>query len=658
MNSLRDRAEERLNFSKKEISELSNIELQKLVEELRIHQIELEIQNEELIDSRNENEKAREKYFNLFDLAPVAYVVINKTGIIQELNLKAAELFVRRKLHLLGHPFVSLLDTESMSKFYEYFEYAQSKRFNEIFTLEIQQKYQIKHIELSISNFPEEMYLLAIMDITERVIAENALKAGAKQLKEITDNIPVFIAQVDKHLNYLFVNKMYEDFFNISASDMIGTSIKGILSELYTREIETHIANALQGEVVCYESKYLTKNNEILFFDVKLVPHFFDGEVVGYFSLIVDITERKKIEKALAESELRFRSYISTSPLPIFVVNELGEYKFVNHATSKLVGYSQEELLSFKFNELTFDYNRDQAYYAFTQMVEHGSNKSQIDLKHKNGKAITIILDSIKISDTEFIGFCTNISKIKETEIALKEKQVQLNLLNDTKNRLLSILAHDLKSPFNGIMGFSNLLLTNIHHYDKEKAYNFALQINMQAKSTFTLLENLLDWVRNQSDGISINPTNNEISSMVFVLIDFYNPLASIKRITIQNFVPPDLIVFADTNMLNTVLRNLLGNAIKYAKTGGIISIYAEKNTNETDIKITDNGIGMSEETLANLFNNTRKVSVPGTAGESGTGLGLALCKDFIEKHNGVLEVKSTLHVGSEFIIKLPSPKA
>lgn len=227
--------------------------------------------------------------------------------------------------------------------------------------------------------------------------------------------------------------------------------------------------------------------------------------------------------------------------------------------------------------------------------------------------------------------------------------------LNNTKDKLFSILAHDLRSPFNSLLGFSDLLFRNLRTYSLEKIEIQVGHIRETAQSTFYLLNNLLDWARNQQGIIKITPQQIFIKELVDNEINLLQQQAKRKGIGLKLITNGDeLPVEADPDTIATVLRNLISNAIKYSKKGQEVILNIEYQQENLCFSVTDSGIGMSPEKVGSLFNVNTNHSTKGTSGEKGTGLGLLLCADFIEKHGGTIWAESELGKGSTFFFTLP----
>lgn len=252
---------------------------------------------------------------------------------------------------------------------------------------------------------------------------------------------------------------------------------------------------------------------------------------------------------------------------------------------------------------------------------------------------------------SEIIGlYLTN----KRNQEIIAKRNEELKELNATKDKFFSIIAHDLKSPFSTLLSISKVLVDKSDVLDLENLKSLAKIIHSTSENTFNLLENLLRWASSQTGAIKFKPVPTNMNFVIEENIKGAQNLADKKQISIQNKIG-DVLIEIDRQMVDTVLRNLLSNAIKFTNQGGIV----ELGCNELEDKIyefyvKDNGIGIPEEMLANLFRIDKAISTEGTGGESGTGLGLILSKELIEKHKGTIRVESTVDQGSTFFFSLP----
>ena len=242
------------------------------------------------------------------------------------------------------------------------------------------------------------------------------------------------------------------------------------------------------------------------------------------------------------------------------------------------------------------------------------------------------------------------------THLKIAQQKQELNRLNNDKDNFIRILAHDLKSPFNALLGITDMLSENIRKYDINKIEHFVNILNNSVHTTYNLLEDILMWAKSQSGKFPYEPQNLSFTSICFETLEILKPNASAKNISINLFVD-DIRVFADINMLKTVMRNLVANAIKFTRSGGKIDIRAERTDSNITVSVSDNGIGIPPKLLVKLFDFSKIYTTAGTAKESGTGFGLILCKEFIEKHGGTISVESEVGKGSTFYFTIPDKR-
>lgn len=253
---------------------------------------------------------------------------------------------------------------------------------------------------------------------------------------------------------------------------------------------------------------------------------------------------------------------------------------------------------------------------------------------------------------TGYHGVSRDISKRKKAELLLMEREAQLRELNATKDKLFSIIAHDLRSPFTAIMGFSDLLLSNT--FSEEETEESLRVINSSAEKTLVLLDNLLAWARSQTGKNIFNPEVTRLQDIAREIVDVAKSNAKMKGVVVRHELAGDAVVFADVNMLKTILRNLVFNAIKYTHSAGEIVISAVMHQDHSVISVADNGIGMSADIRSRIFGADTTITTNGTANEKGSGLGLILCKEFVETHGGAIWVDSEVGSGSTFTFTLP----
>jgi signal transduction histidine kinase len=241
-----------------------------------------------------------------------------------------------------------------------------------------------------------------------------------------------------------------------------------------------------------------------------------------------------------------------------------------------------------------------------------------------------------------------------ETDLELLVSNQHLKELNATKDKFFSIIGHDLKNPFNTLLGMSSLLINNADQYSPEKVRRFAQQMHDTSKNAYNLLENLLKWAKVQRGELEPDLKEVDPAGVIREVIELTEPLANSKDINLQTATKGNHTVLADREMLKTTLRNLVTNALKYTYSGGTVIISTQKSEGYLQFTVSDTGMGIPPEYLDRLFEIDCKLSKEGTGKEKGTGLGLILCKEFVEKQGGEIWVDSEPGKGSEFHFAIP----
>lgn len=380
-----------------------------------------------------------------------------------------------------------------------------------------------------------------------------------------------------------------------------------------------------------------------------------------------DITSYKKIEEELRASETKYHELFDNANDFILTMDLDGK---ITNANRTLLRYLQTDLESFmQHNVFEFirEENIDLANDIKAKMLA-GDSEHSFELKAFGSDRQPVIYEVktslMKRKNGEPMGVqCvfSDITERHEASLRLEKYNESLLELNTTKDKFFSIIAHDLRNPYSSLIGFSEMLLEDLEELSKDEIRETLKIIHGSAKNSFSLLENLLAWSRLQTGHIPFTPAQLVLADVVEEVVNILFSLAYKKKIEINDLVDPDILLFADKNMLNTILNNLIMNAIKFTPPGGEINIYArphkEKLKSGLDfirISIADTGIGMDNETSGKLFASNRLVSNPGTEKEQGTGLGLLITRELVEKHGGKIMVESSLGKGSVFSFLIP----
>jgi Signal transduction histidine kinase len=366
-------------------------------------------------------------------------------------------------------------------------------------------------------------------------------------------------------------------------------------------------------------------------------------------------------------------SLFDNQSIYIAVFSIEGTLLFANKAMEEvLISRSPNDLLNPRFSKLIHFPVTDKliykGYITFGQESQDDNFSLDSRVYRKNDIFLIIgTLDSnlliahnksMRLLNHQIIDLQRSLIKekfeLQKTLIQLKKANDSLNEANAAKDKFFSIIAHDLKNPFSVLLGFSDLLAQNLDDYDVQNVKEMISAIHQTSYQTYQLLEDLLLWSRSQLGKLSFHPEGvslNEACQSVFELLE---PLAQQKQIHIHYDVPQKLCVVADVGMLRTILRNLLSNAIKFTPQYGTVNLSVSIDHHYVEIAVTDTGIGMNESIQSKLWSLTSSVSRCGTNGEEGTGLGLQLCKEFVEKQGGKIWVDSVENKGSRFVFTLP----
>ncbi len=379
-----------------------------------------------------------------------------------------------------------------------------------------------------------------------------------------------------------------------------------------------------------------------------------------------DNLECKETDEALLTINLALKN----SKEIIFLTDKEGIITFVNPEFTNVYGYTGEEVVGkttpriLKSGVFT---KEDYRVFWRTLLNKKSTPISLYKNKCKSGKLINIegAADPIINDNGDIIGFMgiqRDITERKKAEKALKKSELKLRELNATKDKFFSIIAHDLKNPFNALLGFTELLADSFEEYDGSKQKQYADKIYNGVQNTNKLLENLLLWSRSQKGKLKFKPNEENIYLLTNATIKLLSQLAENKSINLVNKIPEQLYVLVDKDMLSTIIRNLVSNAVKFTPRGGVIEISArlvgsENKHKSVEISVKDNGIGIPSEIQQKLFSISESTSTKGTEEETGTGLGLILCKEFVDKHQGKIWIESEIGKGSNFIFTIPTFK-
>ena len=286
------------------------------------------------------------------------------------------------------------------------------------------------------------------------------------------------------------------------------------------------------------------------------------------------------------------------------------------------------------------------------------SDKKTVFRESENSKSLDLSVKTSATASASEKNLRIRLRELEETNISLKllveQRTSKLIDIVSTNGKFLSIVAHDLRSPFSSIIGILELLKLSLKEFNKEEIEEYINIVYNSANNTLSLLDNLLKWAVSQNKEKNFNPVKINLYELLREEVESIRTSARQKQIAISHSIEPGMNVTADIQMVKTILRNLINNAIKYTNINGEIKINACELNKFVEVTVIDNGIGISAENKRKLFKIDAFHSTPGTHNEKGTGLGLLLCKEFVELHGGGIRIESEAGKGSKFSFTLP----
>ena len=365
------------------------------------------------------------------------------------------------------------------------------------------------------------------------------------------------------------------------------------------------------------------------------------------------------------EAEQYARNIIASSLDMIITVDQDRRIVEFNRAAEDTFGYRRAEIVGQNIEILYADPAESSLTHQ-AMLVEQQALREVLN-RRRNGEVFPCLLGASTLRDTHgaiigYMGISRDITELKQAQAKLlaahqelQEKNGQLQELNASKDKFFSIISHDLRGSFGTLLGFAQLVTENFEHYSQDKIKAFAVKMRVSAEKLYALLENLLTWSKIQRGAMERAPRRIDLHDIAQENLDLFASQAEHKQITLSSGIPQGTAAYADQSMVTTVLRNLISNALKFTAPGGRVSVAAtECDEHFLAVAVADTGVGIPAEELLKLFRIDTHYKHVGTAGEQGTGLGLILCKELVEKNGGRVAVASAIDQGTTFTFTLP----
>ena len=541
--------------------------------------------------------------------------------------------------------------------------------------------------------------LTVVRDITASKKAEEALAKEQFLINSLMNNLSDHVYFKDLNSKFIRTNKSHAISFGLSdPKHVIGKSDFDFFTEKAANQaFEDEQAIIKTGQSILKEEKLTRKDcSDVWFSAMKMPLRDNDGKIIGTFGISRDITGRKRSELenyALFEIIQGITSTDKLDELLKLIHNSLGKVVYADNCFVALKDQTSG-LFSFPYfvdkvdtTPIPTSMGKSCSDYVFRTVKPLLLNQKKFDRLVEQGeveligsnspswigiplqtpsKVIGVLVlqhyekeNVYSENDLKFLVSIGNQIAIaierKKAEEEISFKNEQLQLINAEKDKFFSIIAHDLRGPLSAFVDATQILTEEIQNMDLEEIKDITMSMKTSASNIYGLLENLLEWSRLRRGAMDFVPENLNLKKKIEASIDVLSESARKKRIGLTISVPGELEIRADIHMFDTIIRNLISNAIKFTISGGKVIVTANYNGDHyIVVKISDSGIGMAPELRNKLFQIDEKTSRPGTEGETSTGLGLLLCKEFIEKHGGKIWVESSVGQGSTFSFSLP----
>ncbi len=535
---------------------------------------------------------------------------------------------------------------------------AKNKIFGILNLVIVNRKMEEEEISLLKSIVSDVAFALSNLDIRQKnKLTEEALVESEMRYKHfIKTSLDAIV--IHKEGKIIFANDTCLSL--VKASNEMELFNKKISDFLLfnTSSFENSEGEKKELKIFLQEQKLIQLDGSIIDVTISSSPIVFQNESCDQI-VIRDITERRRIEEELKNGQRQVNILLDSLPGYAFFKDINFRYIIANQKFCDSLNCTKQEIIGKTDYDLVSKEEADK-YHAHDLKVLKDGEMIYISEEQKLGDGTLATIDTRKVPIKDengkvngLIGLSFDATERKASEEAIKRYSKELEESNASKDKFFSIISHDLRSPFQGLLGLANIVTDEFDTLSEDELKEFLFNINSSAKNLFNLIENLLQWSRIQRGKIEIELTKNNLYSEVHYNVNLLTPYAMSKNINLTCEVDKDIEVYSDSNAFNSVLQNLISNAIKFTKKGGKIKIASEVKEKFVELTISDTGVGIPDDIIPLLFRIDSQHSTLGTEKESGTGLGLVICKELVEKQGGKIWVKSKKDHGTSFTFTL-----
>jgi PAS domain S-box-containing protein len=494
-----------------------------------------------------------------------------------------------------------------------------------------------------------------IRDVTELKEKEEELRKAKEQAQKYLDIANVMIVFIDREGKIELINQKGAEILGCSQSELVGKDWFELFVPDETRlERKERYRLIMEGKMLLMEDeenviKIRSGEKRVISWHSTLVKDD-EGKTIGLLASGMDVTREKKLREELEREKNHFKELFENNLAGVYVSDLEGNLLDCNQSLADIFGYDTPEEMK-KYNTEKF-YFSPKDRKAFLEKLKREGRLSSFEyiLKKKDGTPLWVI-ENVMLKDGRLHGTLIDVTRMKEFEEELIE-------MNEAKDKFFSIVSHDIRSPFMALLGYTQLLESEVDTADRKELKFYVESLSQTANNIFNFIEELLQWARAMSGRIEIQKRKLVLFPEIKNVVLLNKERAAQKGIKIVNNVDERLVAFTDENVFNTVLRNLISNSIKFTSAGGVITVFAEERENEIVIGVKDTGVGIPEENLKRLFRLDTRITTPGTDKETGTGMGLRICKELLERQNNEIWAESELGKGATFYFSLDKPSS
>jgi len=664
-----------------------------LVHEVQAHQVELQMQNEELKRTKLEMNNALAKYSALYDFAPIGLFTLDENRCILEVNIAGAELLGVKRANLLNRPFELFVALEDCQSFIAFSKSAFETSARQICELSLLRD-RVPTLYARIEGMATRCHIsdgkqfrIAVMDITERKRAEDSLRLSEEKFRLAFENAFVGIAQTNRDKRIVEINQEFCRMLGYTKEELLGRSL---FDFIHPDDLDACIAGAerVENRVIAklsIKTRYLRRNGTSIWADVIVsVVHEDKSKSKSQFNLVVakDITQQKMAEDALQESEKRFRDAIDNFPNVFVIYDEDRRVRFVNSKGLEILGLSERDVVGRKDEEI-FSPEMINSYLPALKLAAETKMPQTLErTRPKSMGSQVVIINIIPLLDEHgkvrrILGITHDITKRKQAEDALRRARDELELrveertaelvkINEdltrakeaaeaaavAKSQFLATISHELRTPLNAVIGMTSLLLNE--RLPPEQMESIEI-IRTSGEDLLALINKILDFSKMEKGKMELERLPFELRKCIEDSVHLLTGEASNKNLKLTYSIDknvPDIII-SDQVRLRQVLGNLLSNAVRFTDKGEVtLSVSSRQkmwDLHEFHFSVRDTGIGIPRDMMHKLFNPFSQVDASNTRKYGGTGLGLAICKNLVEMMGGRIWAESEPGKGSIF---------